>query len=180
LLSSELASLQANQRQMLAINKAYREAGRPAPDDLAGWQRVADHPEVMMNVNDFSRIRRELAGDAFLLRTGKGPIPAYRLTNNGANIRRIEARIAYLSSIKAKPSTEREVAGVRVEEDTEAVRLRLHFPDKPASAIIAELKARGFRWAPSEGAWQRQLSNSARWAAECVLKMVEADMTRAA
>lgn len=62
------------------------------------------------------------------------------------------------------------VGDVKVEEDPEAQRLRLHFPGKPSADIIAKLKQHGFRWAPSERAWQRQLTSSARYAAAYVLK----------
>ena len=53
-----------------------------------------------------------------------------------------------------------------------ANRLQLIFPGKPAPAIIQALKAHGFRWAPSEKAWQRQLNNGAKWAAECVERLM--------
>lgn len=107
---------------------------------------------------------------------GRGPIgfPAYELTSNTANLARMRQRLAQLETAKAAPSTEREEAGVRIEEDTEAMRLRLHFDGKPAPVIIAELKSCGFRWAPSEGAWQRQLNNAARYALIHVLRAVTA------
>lgn len=107
---------------------------------------------------------------------GRGPLgfPAYELTSNTANLARMRQRLAHLESAKAAPSTEREEAGIRIEEDTDAMRLRLHFDGKPSPAIIAELKSRGFRWAPSEGAWQRQLNNAARYALTHVLRAVTA------
>lgn len=93
----------------------------------------------------------------------------YALSNNNANVRRLKLRLASLEAAKAAPAIEREIKGVSVVEDPEAMRLRLVFPGKPAPAVIADLKASGFRWAPSEGAWQRQLNNAARWAADQVL-----------
>lgn len=68
----------------------------------------------------------------------------------------------------------RTVAGVRLVENTTMERIQLFFPGKPDPDMIAELKARAFRWAPSVGAWQRQLTNNGRWAAECVLKKLHA------
>lgn len=91
-------------------------------------------------------------------------------TNSNAKIKRIEARIAQLERMKARGMSEREVNGVRVVENSEIARLQLIFPGRPDSETIAELKSRGFRWSPREGAWQRQLTNSARWAAEAILK----------
>lgn len=38
----------------------------------------------------------------------------------------------------------------------------------------AKLKASGFRWSPTSGAWQRHLGNSAIWAAESLLKEIRA------
>lgn len=104
---------------------------------------------------------------------GRG-FPDYRISNNSANIRRMRLRVEQLEKAKAAPAVSRQIgnSGVTVEEDPEAMRLRLRFPGKPAPAIIAELKSYGFRWAPSEGAWQTHLSNKARWASERILAFV--------
>ena len=39
-------------------------------------------------------------------------------------------------------------------------RLQVFFDGKPDADTRAELKSNGFRWAPSVGAWQRQLTVS--------------------
>lgn len=96
--------------------------------------------------------------------------PAFALTNNSAEIRRLKARIEGLEKMKARGSVEKEAqGGVRLVENAEAARVQLIFPDKPEANVRAVLKANGFRWAPSEGAWQRHLNNAGRWAAERVL-----------
>lgn len=103
---------------------------------------------------------------------GRIGVPAYVLQNNNANIRRMKERIAILEQNAKRERTENIVNGVRVVENAEENRLQLFFPGKPDDAVRKALKGSGFRWSPSAGAWQRQLNNSARWAAECVLKTV--------
>ena len=89
--------------------------------------------------------------------------------NHSATIRRLRERIAELEARTTAKTTETETEGVRVVEDVDVNRLQLFFPDKPAEALRAVLKQHGFRWAPSVGAWQRHLTNTARWAAEQVI-----------
>jgi hypothetical protein len=57
-----------------------------------------------------------------------------------------------------------------VVENFEENRLQIIFEGKPDAAIRDELKSNGFRWAPSQGAWQRQLNNGARYAATRFLR----------
>ena len=59
--------------------------------------------------------------------------------------------------------------GVTVVENVDDNRLQLFFPGKPTAEKRAALKRCGFRWAPSVGAWQRQLNNAARYAARELL-----------
>lgn len=90
---------------------------------------------------------------------------------------RSAAKAAASAAIKASGETfkEREVAGVRLIQNTALDRVQLVFDGKPEPDIIAELKSRAFRWSPREGAWQRQLTRNGMWAAEAVLKRVEAE-----
>jgi hypothetical protein len=105
----------------------------------------------------------------------RGPIgmPAYLLTNNNANIRRMRLRLAELQRATKLEFKERTVGDVRVIEDPDTMRIRLHFPGKPSPAVIAILKMHAFRWAPSERAWQRQLNGSGRMHADLVLHAIE-------
>ena len=101
----------------------------------------------------------------------------YQLSNNLSNIKRMEKRIAQLQA-NAKRA---EAAGGEVKrtayqglcevvENFEENRLQIVFDDKPSAEVRAELKGNGFRWAPSQKAWQRQLNNGARYAATRFLR----------
>lgn len=164
-LRAELADVEAMQQKMKRANLAIR--------------RLAKQGEVAQLAALVEQGYSEAQGLQLLKPDFCGRIgfPDYRLSNNNANARRIKARIAELekraAEVAANPDpVERVVNGVRIVEDPEANRLRLFFAGKPAEVVRSELKRWGFRWAPSEGAWQRQISNAARYAAEQVLRQL--------
>jgi len=53
------------------------------------------------------------------------------------------------------------IGDVRIITNTVYNRLQLVFPTRPNPEIIVALKSRGFKWAPSQSAWQRQLTPNA-------------------
>lgn len=67
-------------------------------------------------------------------------------------------------------SQESEINGVRVVRNMQADRLQLFFDGKPAPDMISKLKHAAFRWSPSNGCWQRQLTQNAISATERILK----------
>ena len=81
---------------------------------------------------------------------------------------------AAVKSVTAKASPEIAAAvqfkGVDVVENRQIDRLQLKFPGKPDAKVRSELKGRGFRWSPKEGAWQRQLTDNARKSATWALE----------
>ena len=100
----------------------------------------------------------------------------YVLSNNNANIHRIENRIKaleYEAARREATPSEYEINGVQVEEDDGDNRLKLYFDGKPTQAIIDALKRRGFHWSPRQKCWMRQLNENARRAMREVLSMVE-------
>lgn len=111
---------------------------------------------------------------------GRVGFPAFELANNGANIRRMQQRIVELErkldAIAVAAETgdvERDYpGGIRYLENTAANRVQIFFPGKPPETIRSLLKGNGFRWAPSEGAWQRQLTGNGTYAAQYVLNQV--------
>ena len=160
-LKVQLAKIEALQARMAEANRLVRKHKSSHPAGIAALvqagfteQRAAD-----LFVPDFA---------------GRIGFPGYALSNNSANIRRIKDRIAHLARNAERETKETlHNSGVRVVENADDNRLQLFFPGKPDASVRAELKSCGFRWSPTAGAWQRQLSNGARWAAECVLKTLE-------
>jgi len=55
--------------------------------------------------------------------------------------------------------------GGYVEPDKEADRLRIYFDERPGGPVRPELKSNSFKWSPKAGAWQRQLTADAFYAA---------------
>lgn len=97
---------------------------------------------------------------------GRIGYPDFSLTNNNANIRRLRERLIELekSLIVAAElgDTEQEYSqhGLKVIHARSINRLQLLFNGKPSADVRTILKSNGFRWAPSEMAWQRFLTNS--------------------
>jgi Domain of unknown function (DUF3560) len=99
----------------------------------------------------------------------------YQLKNNNANIRRIKARIAELSVQAQRVDHEEEAGGLTIRHDTTENRVMLLFAAKPAQRVRDLLKRWGFRWSPTNGAWQRQLNNAGILAAVAVRDALAAE-----
>ena len=94
------------------------------------------------------------------------PFETWQLSNNNAEIRRLRGRIEDLEKRESEPAPEGwEFDGGSVVVNTELNRLQILFDDKPDEDVRAELKSNGFKWAPSQKAWQRQLTGNAMYAA---------------
>lgn len=146
----------------LARNSAWRKSGRPAPTDEAKLARYAELAGI-----DLARARLDAETVAGAYSWEKaGPVAGYSLTNRKANMRRLQQRIEDLEQRAAAPQetvTEQLANGCRVESAPVDNRVRILFPAIPPSGVRKELKANGFRWSPTSGAWQRHLSAGALW-----------------
>ncbi len=94
------------------------------------------------------------------------PYPHYLLSNAIQEIHRIEKRIEQLSHVKEGGFQGWEFDGGKVVANSEKNRLQIFFDSIPPEEVRTALKGHGFRWARSEGAWQRQLSQNAVYSAK--------------
>ncbi len=150
-LCEKLAALEADHAAMKTINAYYRKH-----KTLTGCPDLADHIA--------ERINASMARSCH-----KNPVPyeAWALSNNNANIKRIRDRIAKLEE-RARSGFGFEgwaFEGGEVIVNEAENRLQIVFNGKPAEDVRAKLKANGFCWAPSQKAWQRQLTRNALFAA---------------
>lgn len=159
-LEAKLAALEKHQEMMKAANAAIR-----MKDPAKGDAKLA---ELGYTPEDIAKLREP----DFCGRIG---YPAYELQNNNANIRRIRGRIAELKKRTESTPEGWEFDGGRVVVNTTENRLQVIFDGKPDADVRTELKGEGFRWAPSQGAWQRQLTDNAMRAArrlKCIAPQV--------
>lgn len=172
-LTEQLEKAEKTQELMKAANKIIRRWTKK------GVTHETDGP-------DFDAFAAELAalGEAFTPENARGLITpsmgcvgfaSFSLSNNCANMTRIKKRIAVLKAAAQRETKAHDFQGVcQVIENAEANRVQIIFPGKPDASIRDVLKYNGFRWAPSENAWQRQLNNAGIHAANRVLAALRA------
>lgn len=156
--------------------KAKREAAQERMKKANAALRKGD--DAALRAMGFSDERiAQLKKPDFAGRTG---FANYELTNNNAEIRRLKQRVEELQSRVERVETEdtpqeRTIGPGRIVENVADNRVQVFFDGKPDEAIRNALKAAAFRWAPSAGAWQRQLTPQAVEAAERALKPFASD-----
>ena len=148
-------------------------------------ESLKKHQELMKAANAAIRLKNTAEGDRRLSELGytreeikqlrepdycgRVGYPAYELTNNNANIRRYEARIAEMEKRQTEEAPEGwTFEGGEVVINTDLNRVQIFFEGKPDEDMRAKLKGRGFRWAPSQKAWQRQYTKNALYDAKQV------------
>jgi hypothetical protein len=99
---------------------------------------------------------------------------AYQISNNNANIKRMQKRVDELRKAASREHVEVEKEGFTVVQNVEENRLQFVFPGKPSAEVRAIMKSNGFRWAPSQDAWQRQLTNNAIYSGKFAMKEIAA------
>ena len=145
-LTAKLEACKSEQAHMKDVNAYYRKFGT-----------CKGYPD--MSVETAAKL------DGSIRSYEKQPFPQWALSNNNAEIHRLEGRIKELTRNQEVGFSGWEFAGGRAEANTELNRLQLFFDERPNESQRANLKANGFKWAPSQDCWQRQLTDNAIYAA---------------
>lgn len=157
-LEKKLEGLKETQERMKAANRAIRLKDTKKGDNLLKEMGYNDMQIKELRTPDFC---------------GRAGYPDYALTNNNANIHRVEGRLKRLKVAKMQENAESENEYFKTVENTDIMRLQLFFDGKPEANIRDILKSNGFRWSPRNECWQRQLTDNAKYALTRVMKELE-------
>lgn len=139
-LELKIQAAEAKQDQMKRVNAAIRK--HKTTEDQASALAKLGFPQ------DF--VAEVLKPD----HVGRIGFPSYELQNNNANIRRMKQRLEQVKTLKTTPEGEWIGLQARVADAPAENRVRILFPGEPDAATRMDMKKNGFRWAPSQNAWQ--------------------------
>lgn len=109
-------------------------------------------------------------------RFGRVGFASYSLTNNNANIKRLRERVAMLTkkhnALKSDKKEAYTFDGGRIEVNYPLDRVQIFFDEKPDADTRTKMKSSGWKWAPSEGAWQRKNTPDALFVAKRMFNAV--------
>jgi Domain of unknown function (DUF3560) len=157
-LKERIAALESNQQSMKAANKIILSKKLSLEEKAEKLTQAGHAADELLNP-----------------KWGGQGYQGFELSNNNANIRRLKQRLAGLEkslmvAVEVGDTEENHPDyGLVVVHARSINRLQLKFNGKPSQEIRNLLKSNGFRWAPSEGSWQRFLANS-RFALDRVIK----------
>lgn len=168
-LQAKLDYLNENQAQMKAANAYYRKNG-----SMKGFEGFSEKTNA--NIDEQMK---DLQNRGYT--SQRQPFASYSLTNNNAQIKATQQRLKEVGQIKERANSAnsgsgsssgsaQSFAGGKVVRNAENNRLQIVFDGKPSDVVRAQLKANGFKWAPSQGAWQRQLTSNAERALERMMQ----------
>ncbi len=142
-LQEKIAKAERLQEAMREANKIVRKAPKDKPTE----EKIA----AIVALGLSEAMARELFSLDF---RGRAGFASFELSNNNANIRRLQIRLKTITEAKQKKETTIEGKNARMEDCPADNRIRLFFPGKPDAEIRQQLKRNGFRWTPSLGCWQ--------------------------
>jgi len=134
---SKLEKLEAAQERMKAVNKAWKQ-GKDALNSLG------------LSDEEIEKIKSKMPSYE------KSPYPTWALSNNNAEIRRVKQKLDELNKLDKMEEEKIIFKGGVLYINLEINRIQFIFDSIPSEEIRKLLKSHGFKWAPSEKAWQRQ------------------------
>ena len=150
-LEAKLKKLTELQEMMKAVNVIIRD------------KKITAEEKIRI-IQERHRLNPENAKDlVFPKQSWENPgFQSWELSNNNQEISRIKKRIAQVVNYRKEVQQTEETgelpefvfAGGKIVDNIPENRLQIFFDAKPEAEIRKKLKANGFRWAPSNAAWQ--------------------------
>lgn len=159
-LKDKIADLEKQKQEMIEINALFRK--HRTRESLAECEgEISD--DMQRHIDFLFNHYPQL-----IERTGH----IFDTAGTNAELKRLNARLSELEAAKEAGNPETEYDGFTVIENSDIMRLQIIFPGKPDDETRDILKHEGFKWAPSQNAWQRQLTDNARSALRRVIKQL--------
>lgn len=161
---AELAGMQRNHEIMKTCNAIIKKAkGQDCTPQLIAAGLSEDNARTLL-VNRFGYVG----------------YPSFKLTNNNANMKRVEGMIKTLEQKEAarevSPVTKYTFEGGEMVIDYDIDRIQIYFSNRPTTEELAAWKAKGlnsFNWSPSVKAWQRKITANALSAVKYLLPNIQ-------
>ena len=160
-LKEDLAKREERQEAMKRANREFRKGGVEAITGISEKTRKA--------------LKKTIEGATWS--GDRRPFPAYSLTNNNANIRRIKQRIKTLEAEAQQPPRKPVEGDCWKIADGGDGRIWVTFDKKPPKEVRDILRRHAFKWSPTRTAHVRQDTGNGWYAAELVEKWLWENFT---
>ena len=158
-LTAKIEQAEKFQEAVKAANKVIRSKPKneSTPEKIAALLKIIGTSE--------ERIAKLFKPDF----AGRIGFAGYVLTNNNANLRRMKERRETLQRNQERTAAAPVIGtGFEITEHPDDNRLRVTFDKKPDREVCRMMRGNGFVFSRENMAWQRQLNNGARAAADQV------------
>jgi hypothetical protein len=156
-LTDKLKQLEESQELMKQVNTYYRKNNTLDGCNLISQKTINTIKDIMTRIPYHTQ-----------------PFASYELTNNNASIKATKQRLEALQKVKEEGTKETIQSEIcQVVENSELMRIQLLFDSIPDVETRSILKSNGFKWSPTNKAWQRQLTDNARYSTKKVIEQLE-------
>lgn len=158
-----IQKLQARVEQLKKEHETMKKANAIMRKSKTDDERIKSLRDLGMSEKSINELVESKSGYA-----------PYELSYNLAKIKTAENRIKSLQAAQNRGTVSEKHDNYSYKEDPDDNRIHFVFNGKPDPKVRDILKGNGFKWSPSRGAWVRQMTPNARWAAKRVKEQLNA------
>ena len=162
-------------REQLEAKERLQATMKAANKIIRSKPKYKSTPEKLKKLVEIDGLSETVARSLFF--AGRTGFASYQLTNNNANIKRIQGRIRVLEAaraMQAKGPAEPIVGeGFQIEEHPDENRIWVVFDAKPPRETTKMMRSYGWKWSPTRTAWVRHLNANGRYSAKRVAEELQ-------